>query len=195
MRTTDTRTLTSEADTTPRRGRSAEGGAGRTAGVSRPTLAGVQGREKKSQDERGPRAGIGTGGWAGYNKARDQRTEKYPRYSVEKNQQQLLRFAQAEPLAYIFRHWVAKRPYTCIADPENEVTCPLCDAGDVAKPVVFYNVIDLSDQARVKVWEMTADPTRKVRKHYDALAGMEPPRTLDDPDFYFLVSKEQKDRG
>ena len=89
---------------------------------------------------------------------------------------------------------MAKRPYTCISDPENAVLCPLCDAGDRAKPVVFYNIIDLAD-GLLKVWEMTADPTRQVQKQYEVLAEMEPSRTLDDPDFYFKVSKEQKDRS
>ena len=165
-------------------------------GASRPSIRDVPGRPKQSAEQRGDRRGVHTGGWVGYRKAREDRSVKYPRFEVDKDgTPSIIKFAQAEPFAFIYRHWVAKRPYTCIADAENDVLCPLCDAGDRAKPVVFYNVIDVTDEARVKVWEMTADPTRKVQKHYDLLADMEPARTLDDPGFYFAVSKEQKERS
>ena len=156
----------------------------------------VPGRPKQSAEQRGHRSAVGTTGWAGYKKVKEDRSAKYPRFEVDKDgTPSIVKFAQAEPFAFIYRHWVAKRPYTCIADAENDVLCPLCDASDRAKPVVFYNVIDLTDEAKVKVWEMTADPTRKVQKHYDLLADMEPARTLDDPGFYFAVSKEQKERS
>ena len=163
-------------------------------GASRPSMRDVPGRPKQSAEQRGHRSAVGTTGWAGYKKAKAERSEKYPRLEVDKTSGKILKFAEPEPFAFIYRHWVAKRPYTCVNDPENEVLCPLCDAGDRAKPVVFYNVIDLEDST-LKVWEMTADPTRKVQKHYDLLAEMEPPRTLDDPGYYFAVSKEQKDRS
>ena len=158
---------------------------GRTGGVSRPTLADTPGREKVRQT--GPRAGVGTGGWAAYRKVRAERSEKYPRFEVEKTGRKIIKFAEGEPFAFIYRHWVAKRPYTCIGED-----CPLCEAGDRAKPVVFYNVIDLED-GEVKVWEMSSDPTRKVQTHYDELVELE--KTLDDPGFYFVVSKAQKDRS
>lgn len=182
--TAGTRTLTGEAGTTRRRTPAAAEGA-RTGGVTRPSLASVPGREKVSSS--GPRAGVGTGGWAAYKKVKADRSEKYPRFEVDKTGRKIFRFAEAEPFAFIYRHWVDKRPFTCIGDE-----CPLCEAGDRPKPVVFYNVIDL-EEAKMMVWEMSADPTRKVQNHYDELADLE--KTLDDPGFYFVVSKAQKDRS
>lgn len=182
--TAGTRTLTAEAGVTRRRTTAANDGA-RTGGVARPSLANVPGREKVSSS--GPRAGIGKGGWAGYKAAKAERTEKYPRFEVDKTGRKIFRFAEAEPFAFIYRHWVDKRPYTCPGE-----SCPLCEAGDRAKPVVFYNVIDLADST-MKVWEMSSDPTRRVQAHYDELAELE--KTLDDPGFYFVVSKQQKDRS
>jgi hypothetical protein len=181
--TAGTRTLTGEAGTTRRR--TAAATPARTGGVSRPSLASVPGREKKSAS--GNRAGVGAGGWAAYKAAKAERSEKYPRFEVEKTGRKLFKFAEAEPFAFIYRHWVDRRPYTCIGEE-----CPLCEAGDRAKPVVFYNVIDVED-ATVKVWEMTADPTRKVQTQYDELADLG--KTLDDPGFYFVASKAQKDRS
>lgn len=176
-----------EAGTTRRR--SAASGGERTGGVQRPSLANVPGREKKSSG--GDRSAVGRGGWAGYKKAREQRTEKYPRFDVE-NDPVVIKFAEAEPFAFIYRHWVDKKPFTCIADPDNDVECPLCAVSHKAKPVVFYNVITVSD-ATLRVWEMTSEPTRKVQKQYDRLADAG--KTLDDPAFYFIVSKARKDNG
>lgn len=162
--------------------------AGTTAGVSRPSgLGQVAGRPKTgSTGGTGSRAAVGTGGWASYDKDRAERSQKYPTLDV-KNDPVVIRFAESEPFAYIFRHWVDKRPYTCIGEE-----CPLCEAGHRAKPVVFYNVITVSDNV-LRVWELTADPTKKVHKQYERLAAVE--KTLDAPDTYFVVSKEKGDNG
>lgn len=96
-----------------------------------------------------------------------------------------IRFAEAEPFAFIYRHLVDKIPHTCIGDD-----CPLCEVGDKPKPVVFYSVIDLTDST-MKVWELSADPTRTVQKHYDRLANQG--NALNDPDVAFVVSKKHKE--
>ena len=161
------------------------------SGTARPSMRDVASREKKSGGTGS--SAVGTGGFAGYKKAKTARSEKFPRFEVGLKPK-LFRFAEAEPFAFIYRHWAGKRPYTCIADPENEIECPLCEAGDRAKPVVFYNVIDV-ETADLMVWEMSTEPTRKVQSHYDRLADMEPPRTLDAPGQYFAVHKEKKDNN
>lgn len=189
--TAGSRTLTAEAGTTRRR-MAATSGTERTAaatgGVTRPSLANVPGRDKKAA---GARGAVGGGGWAGYKKAREERSEKFPRLTVE-DDPVIIRFAEHEPFAFIYRHWVKKRPYTCIADPEAKIECPLCEVGSKAKPVVFYNVITVSD-AVLRVWEMSAEPTRQVQKQYDKLVAVD--KRLDDPGLYFVVSKAKKDNG
>jgi hypothetical protein len=188
--TAASRTLTSEEGTTTRRRSAASATAGGgSGGISRPTMANVPGRDKKASG--GDRSAVGKGGWAGYKKAKEERTDKFPRLEI-KDDPVVIRFAEAEPFAFIYRHWVNKKPYTCINDPEREVECPLCAAGHKAKPVVFYNVITVSD-AVLRVWEMTGEPTRKVQKQYDKLLASD--KTLDDPAFYFVVSKAKKDNG
>lgn len=183
--TAATRTLTAETGTTRRRTAAPASGTARTGGVSRPTLANTPGREKVSSS--GPRAGVGTGGWAAYRKVKSERSEKYPRFEVDKTGRKIFRFAEAEPFAFIYRHWVAKRPYTCLGDD-----CPLCEAGHKPKPVVFYNVITVADGI-LRVWEMSSEPVRKVQKRYDTLAAKD--KTLADDDLYFVISKEKKDNG
>lgn len=157
-------------------------------GVTRPSMADVPGRSKtqRTGGTGSDRAGVGTGGWAGYNKKKAERSTKYPTLDIDKDPV-TIRFAEPEPFAFIYRHWVDKRPYTCIGEE-----CPLCLAGQRAKPVVFYNVITVSD-AMLRVWELSAEPTGKVKKQYDRLAGQD--KTLDDPDLYWVVSKAKKDNG
>lgn len=187
--------LTPTAQEGTRRRMAATSGGDRTAGggLRRPALSDVPARERG-----GERQGVGRGGWAGYNKARETRTEKFPRVDIpEAPEYLLLKFAEDELFSFIYRHWVDKKPLTCIADPENEIDCPLCavvgnDSKLKAKPVVFYNVITVSD-AVLRVWEMTSEPTRQIRKLYDKLAALD--KGLADAGYYVVVSKEKKDNG
>ena len=186
-----TRTLTAERSTAG--GGRTTPSSGRTGGVTRPSLAGVPGRDKGKSGGSGPRAGVGTGGWAGYKKEAATRSTRYPTLEVPEDGQVAVRFAEAEPFAFYYRHWPkGGRADVCIADADNDVECPLCAVGDKPKPVVMYNVIDVSKNLLV-VWEMTSEPTRKVQKHYDQLASRD--RTLDDDEFYFIVSKAKKTNG
>lgn len=180
---------------TKRRTLAGTGGERTVGGVQRRSLADVPGRDKKPGGER---QGVRRGGWQGLNKEREQRTEKFPRVDVpEAPEYLLLRFAEDELFGFIYRHWIGKRPYTCIRDVENDIECPLCDVvGNdpkmKAKPVVFYNVIDV-ETCTLRVWEMTSEPTRQIRKLYDELAAKE--KGLADPAWYVLVTKEKKDNG
>ncbi len=161
-------------------------------GIQRPTLRDTPGREKKS----GSRAGVGTGGWAGYNKAKAERSEAYPSFRVKEKESVLIRFAEAEPFAYIFRHWVGPKgkgvPWTCIKDADNDIDCPLCDVKHKAGPVMYFNVITVSD-GTLRVWEASKDPIDEILEQYDFLAQTD--KTLDDPGYYFVVSKYEKDNG
>lgn len=192
--TAGTRTLTNErtAAGTGSRRTAATSDGGRTAGgVSRPSLGNVPGREKRSTA--GPKAGVGTGGWAAYKKKEAERSTRYPTLDVSDESQTVIRFAEPEPFAFYYRHWPkGGRADVCIADADNDVECPLCGVGDKPKPVVLYNVIEVG-KATLCVWEMTSEPTRKVQKHYDQLASRD--KALDDEEFYFIITKAKKTNG
>lgn len=186
------RTLTSER-TAAGGGRSTAATTGRTTagGVSRPSMAGVPGREKKESG--GGKPGVGTGGWASYKQKQAERSTRYPTLEVPEDTQVALRFAEPEPFAFYYRHWPkGGRADVCIADADNDVECPLCGVGDKPKPVVMYNVVDAAKNLLV-VWEMTSEPTRKVQKHYDQLVARD--RSLADPSLYFIVTKAKKNNG
>jgi hypothetical protein len=154
-------------------------------------MASVPGREKK--EHAGPKAGVGTGGWAAYKKKEAERSTRYPSLEVIEDGQTVIKFVEAEPFAFYYRHWPkGGRADVCIADADNDVECPLCGVHDKPKPVVLYNVIDVGKNL-LCVWEMTSEPTRKVQKQYDLLAGRD--KTLDDDDVYFIVTKAKKNNG
>jgi len=183
------RALTAQRTAAGTAGRSTAGASRTAGGVTRPSLAGVPGREKKS----GGKPGVGTGGWASYKQKQAERSTRYPTLEVPEDTQVAVRFAEPEPFAFYYRHWPkGGRPDVCIADAENDVECPLCGVGDKPKPVVMYNVIDVAKSLLV-VWEMTSEPTRKVQKHYDQLVARD--RALDDADLYFIVTKAKKTNG
>lgn len=110
-------------------------------------------------------------------------TLRYRRYVVKGKKEQPFAFLEPEPFANFFRHWVGKRPYTCLGD-----ICPLCDAGDRSKPVLMYNIYDFDDD-QVKVWELSKEPAKKVEKRYDALEAKG--KFLNSPGVFFTVSKDQ----
>lgn len=189
--TAGTRELTGQR-TTSGGGRTTPATASRTTagGVSRPSLASVPGREKK---DGGPKAGVGTGGWAAYKKKAAERSTRFATLEVTEDGQTVIKFAEAEPFAFYYRHWPkGGRADVCIADADNDVECPLCGVGDKPKPVVLYNVIDVGKNLLV-VWEMSSEPTRKVQKQYDQLAARD--KTLADDEFYFIVTKSKKSNG
>jgi hypothetical protein len=159
----------------------------RTGGVSRPSSLGdIAGRPKPSAGGTGSNRAIGKGGWAGYKKDSAERSQKYPTLDIGKDPV-AIRFAEHDPMAYIFRHWIDRKPFTCIGED-----CPLCEAGHRAKPVVFYNVITVDDNV-LRVWELSKEPTGKVHKQYERLEGQG--KTLDDQSVYFVISKTKKDNN
>ena len=168
-------------------------GAGRTTeaetgGVRRPSgLGAVAGRPSTPRTGGTGSGAVGTGGFAGYNKERAERSSRYPQLEIDKRPV-AIRFPEGEPFAYIYRHWIDRKPYTCI----GKEVCPLCHANHRPKPVVFYNVIDVND-ATLKVWELSKEPTDRLFVHYEKLAGQD--KTLADPGLYFIVSKRKKDNG
>lgn len=176
---------------TTRRMAASSGGDRTTGGVTRPTMGQVPGREKRPS---GNKPGVGTGGWGGLKKAKEQHSNRAPTLDIKEDvAPQAIKIVEAEPFAFYYRHWPkGGRADVCIADADNDVDCPLCDVKDKPKPVVLYNVITVSDNT-LRVWEMTADPTKALQKHYDQLKAKD--KTLDDPDLYFMVSKTRADNG
>jgi len=113
----------------------------------------------------------------------------------------VIAFLEPENFTYALRHWIkypsedgksqVTRAEWCLIEQEDY--CPMCDMGDKAKPVCFFNVVDIASPGKVLVWEASADPTSKIQKEYNKLVKRG--RSLDDEDTYFVVSKEKGRNG
>jgi hypothetical protein len=118
----------------------------------------------------------------------------------------IIAFLEEENFSFAGRHWVdiidpetnkvRKTVKNCLGvlntdDPDEYATfCPLCAAGDNPKATYFFNVADLEDPMKVRVWEATTDPANKVEKRYQARAKNG--QHLNDEGIYWAISKEQQ---
>jgi hypothetical protein len=107
----------------------------------------------------------------------------------------VIAFLEPENFSYALRHWIkyvvdgnqVTRAEWCLIEQEDY--CPMCDMADKAKPVCFFNVVDIAAPGKVLVWEASADPTSKIQKEYNKLVKRG--KALNDEDTYFVVSKEK----
>ena len=147
-------------------------------------------RAEPTEENPNRKSALQNASMASYKKRLQETSLKFRRLEIEELKTTVIHFLEPEPFAHIYRHWVyvdgKRRPYVCIGGED----CPLCAVGDRAKPVIMFNVYDLSDD-QVKVWECSKDPAKKVEKRFDALkdAGL----TLNSSKVYFAVSKEKQD--
>lgn len=140
-----------------------------------------RGSRKRSE---GDRSVIGHG-FGSYKEAAAKRKSGFARLEVPEGgkKRKLIKILESEPFAHYYVHWIEKRPYTCLGDE-----CALCSIGDISKPVMLYNVVDI-DEGLVKVWNLSKDPAKALEERYDQ--AKEDGKTIDDPNLYFAVSKKQ----
>lgn len=102
----------------------------------------------------------------------------------------LLMFLQDKPFASFYQHWVkteqGRRAYTCLGKG-----CPLCDRGDRPKPQDWFNVIEMGDEAALKVWYCSADPAKAIK----ARADNKRTSPINKDGLYWAASKKQASNG
>lgn len=121
----------------------------------------------------------------------------------------VIAFLEEENFTFAGRHWIdfydqeqgrtRKTVKNCLSVLEegdegfDDRGCPLCDAGDQAKPTYYFNVVNLANPSKVLVWEASTDPANKIEKRYVARA--QNGQHINDPDIYWAVSKEQNGKN
>lgn len=73
--------------------------------------------------------------------------------------------------------------------------CPLCAIGDKPKFYGLINVLIVGRKPGVRLWFATPGPGGKIEDQMDELDEMNPPRKVDDPQFYFQVTKTKGKNG
>ena len=127
-------------------------------------------------------------------------------FTVDYNKKYVIAFLEPENYDTVGRHWVTivgddgtarEVPRNCIADPENDVTCPLCGIGMDPKPIALFNVIDLDQPDKVLVWEVSSGIFDKIDDLATELAEIPEdkggPLELNSDGVYAVVSKKKKE--
>lgn len=102
-------------------------------------------------------------GWAAAKKATD--TGKYTNEFKFTEQQQLVKFLDAEPFAVFSQHWITrpgKKSFVCLGEG-----CPLCGTGDTARPKVAFSVVNLSAEKPVVEILLTSPTLTKQLAQFD----------------------------
>lgn len=104
-------------------------------------------------------------GWAAAKKATD--TGKYTNEFRFTEQQQLVKFLDAEPFAVFSQHWITrtgKKSFVCLGDG-----CPLCeDIGDTPRPKVAFSVVNLSAETPAVEILLTSSTLTRQLAQFDA---------------------------
>lgn len=102
----------------------------------------------------------------------------------------IVKILDDEPTVNFKNHYVAsaKSYYTCSADPENGVRCPLCAAGHKNTQQFRMNVIDMDDPETVRTWTFGWTVA-------GILQGLAENKPLNDPNVYFHVWRTKPQGG
>lgn len=134
-------------------------------------------------------------GWSSDRRPKRPSADRPDRFTVPEGEEVLIKFVEDQPFASIFQHWVmtqnGRRPYTCLETED----CPMCSAGDRAKSMDHFNIIQMTgdgvSEPVHKVWYATADPTAAIREK--AKGRSTSPINKDGQ--YFAVSKVKGANG
>lgn len=129
-------------------------------------------------------------------------------FKVDYDKTYVVAFLEAENYDFVFRHDLENVPNdeggfwkyvprNCIADPDNDVTCPICGVGDDPKPLALFNVVDLDQPGKVLAWEASKGIFDKIVELAESLAQVPEdrggPLDLNSPGVYVSVSKKKKE--
>lgn len=150
----------------------------------------------------GGRGGRGMSAWKSAAKASG---SEFNRFEVEAGKDYVIAFLEDGPFEVVWVHWVngvndqgapRRIPRNCPTTKDEDADCPLCDLGIEAKPVAYFNIVDLDEPGKVYLWEAGKDAAGRVEKLYDELQGVPEdrggPLELNSPGVYAVVSKEKQ---
>jgi len=150
----------------------------------------TEGRQRVTKDSASTSIGSG---WASERRQpKVKRPDRPNRLSVDEGKEVLIKFLEDRPFASYYQHWVPgatankRKPYTCVID-----NCPLCNIGDVPKPVECFNVIEMTETPQLLLWQLSADPSKAVKARADSKRTA----PLNREDLYFAVSKSTGSNG
>lgn len=155
--------------------------------------------EGRPQPAAGGRGGRGMSAWK---KAAKASGGDFNRFEVEEGKTYLIAFLEDGPFEIVWVHWIngvtddgrpRRIPRNCPTSRDEDAECPLCEMGIEAKPVAYFNIVDLDEPGKVYLWESGKDATGRVEKLYDELQGLASGALeLNSEGVYAAVSKEKQ---
>lgn len=143
-------------------------------------------RSERSES-RGSTTRTGGRGFGAYKENVKESKREFNSFRVE-DETLVIAFLEDEPFDHVFRHWINRQPRNCIGDD-----CPACLRGDTPKAVLMFNVANMDDPEKVMLWEVSAEPVKRIEKRYDDLVAKG--KKLNDEGVYFEVSKAKGKNG
>lgn len=111
-------------------------------------------------------------------------TVKAPYFSID-SKKKIIKILDESPAVRYQQHWVvsAKKFYTCIADSENDILCPLCEVGHNPSRKFMMNVVDMENPDTVTTWSFGPQVAQLLQEH-----GEDKPKfPIDGDETYFKV--------
>lgn len=147
----------------------------------------------------GGRGGRGMSAWK---KAAKASGGDFNRFEVAEGETYVIAFLEDGPFEIVWVHWVngvsddgrpRRIPRNCPTTKDENAECPLCELGVEAKPVAYFNVVNLDEPTKVYCWEAGKDAAGRVEKLYDELQGLASGALeLNSEGVYAAVSKEKQ---
>lgn len=122
-------------------------------------------------------------GW-GSAPAKRRETVKAPYFSLDVKKK-IIKILDEVPAVRYQQHWLvsARKFYTCIADSENGIKCPLCEVGHNPSRKFMMNVVDMDNPNTVTTWSFGPQVAQLLQEH-----GEDKPKfPLTDAATYFKV--------
>jgi hypothetical protein len=126
----------------------------------------------------------------------------FNRFDVAEGENYVIAFLEDGPFEVVWVHWCngvsddgrpRRIPRNCPTTKDEDAECPLCEQGIEAKPVAYFNVVNLDEPGKVYLWEAGKDAAGRVEKLYDELQGLASGALeLNSEGVYAVVTKERQ---
>jgi hypothetical protein len=137
-------------------------------------------------------------GWSSDVRPRSTGNTQVDRFAVpDDGEEILIKFLDETPFAPIFQHWVLadggkRRAFTCAGtNSDGESICPMCKRGDRPKSSDWFNVVELGDEPKLKVWYASADPAGAIKEKSQGKRTS----PINKDGLYFAISKKKASTG
>lgn len=161
-------------------------------------------RKGAAEGARPATAGGGRGGMSVLKRAMKSSGGDFNRFTVDEGTKYVIAFLEDGPFEVVWVHWckvkgddgsIRPTPRNCPTTKDEDAECPLCEMGVEAKPVAYFNIMDLDQPSKVFLWEAGKDAAGRVEKLYDELQGVPAdrggPLELNSEGVFAVVSKEK----